>query len=120
MIFGVKVIQTHAVGDKDLRFYEELILKVDANSFDEAYEKAESYMEDADFEYTNINGEKVRTVQIEAIDCFLAFEPEGDVQEIYSSFSTNKTSLSEEAYYQAISSPCEEKELCPLRNKEFN
>ena len=43
MEYGVKVIHTHTVGEEDVRFYEELILKVNASSFDEAYEKAERY-----------------------------------------------------------------------------
>lgn len=120
MIYGVKVIHTYMVGEDDQRFYEELILRVKAQSFDEAYEKAEKYMQDANCEYTNIYGETVKTFQIEAIDCFLAFEGEADVQELYSSFSTNRCSLTEDEYYEAIISPCTEKELRPLRNKEFN
>ena len=39
MIYGVKVIHTRSVGEDGRRFYEELILRVEANSFDEAYEK---------------------------------------------------------------------------------
>lgn len=120
MIYGVKVIHTHIVGEDVRRFYEELILRVDAQSFDEAYEKAERYMQDAVFEYTNIYGEKVKTLKIEAVDCFLALDEEDDVQEIFSSFSTNHSVLSEEEYYNEISSSCDEKELRLLRNKEFN
>ncbi|MBQ4129481.1 MAG: DUF4288 domain-containing protein [Ruminococcus sp.] len=120
MIYGVKVIHTHMVGEDSQRFYEELILRVEAQSFDEAYEKARKYMQDANCEYTNIYGEKVKTFQIEAIDCFLAFDAEADVQELYSSFSTNRYALTEDEYYEAITSPCSEKDLHPLRNKEFN
>ncbi len=120
MIYGVKVIHTQAIGDKERRFYEELILTVKAESYDEAYDKAEVYMRDAVCEYINPYGEKVKTVQIEVIDCFLAFDPENDVQEVYSSFSTNHTALSEKAYYNAITGCCDEKELSILRNKDFN
>ena len=49
MIYGVKVIHTYMVGEDDQRFYEELILRVKAQSFDEAYEKAEKYMRFAYF-----------------------------------------------------------------------
>ncbi|MBQ2995648.1 MAG: DUF4288 domain-containing protein [Oscillibacter sp.] len=120
MIYGVKVIHTYSVGKDDRCFYEELILKVNADSFDEAYEKTEQYMRDCVCEYKNINGESVKTQAIEALDCFLAVDPEGDVQELYSSFSINDSSLPEEEYYRLITSPCGEKELRPLRNKEFN
>lgn len=120
MTYGVKVIHTYIVGEDNQRFYEELILRVEAQSFDEAYEKAEKYMQDANCEYLNIYGETVKTLQIKAIDCFLAFDMEEDVQELYSSFSTNCCSLTEDEYYESITSLCTEKELRPLRNKEFN
>ncbi len=120
MIYGVKVIHTHTVGENDQRYYEELILRVDADSFDDAYEKAERYMKDAVCEYKNPKGETVKTLNIEAVNCFLTFEPEGDVQEMYSSFSCNNSSLTEEEYYDAISSSCGEEELRPLRNAEYN
>ena len=120
MIYGVKVIHTHTVGENDQRYYEELILRVEADSFDDAYEKAELYMKDAVCRYQNQKGETVKTLSIEAVNCFLAFEPDGDVQEMYSSFSINNSPLTEEEYYKAISSSCGEKELHPLRNAEFN
>lgn len=120
MIYGVKAIHTYIVGEETRRFYEELILRVDAESYDEAYEKAEKYMQGYVCEYTNIYGEKVKTFKIEAIDCFLAYDAEGDVQELYSSCSINSSSLLEEEYYKLIASPCGEKEMRPLRNNDFN
>ena len=120
MIYGVKIIHTHTVGNDDRRFYEELILKVTAESFDEAYEKSERYMQNCISDYTNINGERVKTLNIEAIDCFLAFDPEEDVQELYSSFSVNDSSLPEEEYYKLITSACDVEQLRALRNKDFN
>ena len=120
MLYGVKVIHTHAVGDHERRFYEELILMVNAESYDAACEKAGRYMQDAVCDYTNVYGEQVKTIQMEVVDCFLAFDPEGDVQEVYSSFSMNRTALSEEAYYKAMTSCCGEEALRPLRNVDFN
>lgn len=120
MLYGVKVILTQTVGIEDRRFYEELILTVNAKDYDEAYEKAEEYMQGYDFEYVNIFGENVKTFSIEAINCFLAVDPMGDVQEVFSSFSTNRSNLSEDDYYRLITSQCEEKELRPLRNSEYN
>ena len=120
MLYGVKVIHTHEVGVAKKRFYEELILTVNASSFDEAYEKAERYMQDAACEYTNVYGEPVKTVSIEAVDCFLAVDPENDVQEVYSAFFVNNTPLSEEDYHEVLASSCDEKDMLPLRNIEFN
>lgn len=120
MLYGVKVIHIHEVGTAKKRIYEELILTVNASSFEDAYEKAERYMQDAVCEYTNVNGETVKTVNIEAVDCFLAFDPENDVQEVYSAFSVNKTALSEEDYYDVIASACDENDMRALRNIEFS
>ena len=120
MTYGIKVIHTLTVGENDQRYYEELILKVEADSFDNAYEKAELYMKDAVCKYKNPKGDPVKTLSIEAVDGFLAYEPEGDVQEMYSSFARNHSSLPEEEYYKAISSSCTEEELRPLRNAEFH
>ncbi len=120
MIYGVKVVHTYAIGKDTKNFYEELILRVNANDFDEAYKKAEQYMKSCVREYTNIYGEKVTTLKIEAIDCFLGLDEGNDVQEVYSSFTTNSSSLTEEEYYETITFVCRKEELRPLRNKEFN
>ena len=120
MDYGVKAIRTIVIGDNEQRFYEELILRIDAISFDDAYEKASQYLKNADLHYVNIEGKKVETIYIETIDCFLAYEQQAGVQEVYSAFYANKSTLSEDAYYQAISSPCEETECRPLCNQEYN
>ena len=120
MIYGVKMIHTHTVGKDNRRYYEELILSVNAESVDDAYEKAERYMRSAVCEYVNPNGETVKTLSMDALDCFLAYDPDGDVQELYSSFSRKSSSLPEEDYYKAITSSCNEEELWSLRNREFN
>ena len=120
MTYGVKVIHTHTIGENDHRIYEELVLKVEADSFDDAYEKAEAYMQDYVCEYTNIYGETVKTLSIEAVNCYLADEPEGDVQEVFSSFSINHSSLSEEEYYCCIADSCTIEERYPILNTDFN
>ena len=120
MTYGVKIIHTLSVGKEDRRFYEEIILSVNGESFEEAYKKAENYMQDYYCEYKNSDNETVKTVSIEIIDCFLAFDPEDGVQELYSSFSVNKSSMNNEEYYNAVTAVCDEKELRPLRNKDFN
>ncbi len=120
MKYGVKVIYTYSVGEDCRKFYEEQILSVNAESFDEAYEKAEQYTAEYDTEHTNPKGELVKTEKVEFVDCFLAFDEEGDVQEIYSSTTKNKTSLTDEQFYIAISNECTNEELYDLRYGEFN
>ena len=120
MKYGVKVIYTYSVGEDCRKFYEEQILSVNAESFDDAYEKAEQYTSEYDTEHTNPKGEMVKTEKVEFVDCFLAFDEDGDVQEIYSSITQNKTSLTDEQFYIAISNQCTNEELYDLRYEEFN
>ena len=120
MKYGVKVIYTYSVGEDCRKFYEEQILSVNAESFDDAYEKAEQYTSEYDTEHTNPTGEMVKMEKVEFVDCFLAFDEEGDVQEIYSSTTQNKTSLTDEQFYIAISNQCTNEELYDLRYEEFN
>lgn len=120
MKYGVKVIYTYSVGEGCRKFYEEQILSVNAESFDEAYEKVKQYTAEYDTEHTNPKGELVKTEEVELLDCFLAFDEEDDVQEIYSSTMKNKTSLSEEEFYNIIKSQCDYEEMYDLRYEEFN
>ena len=120
MKYGVKVVYTYSVGEKKKKYYEEQILLVDADSFDEAYKKAEAYISDYDTEYINPAKEIVKTENIEILDCFEAFDADGDVQEIYSSTTKNRSSLTEEEYYQLITDQCEADEMTDLRYEEFN
>ena len=120
MKYGVKVIFTYSVEPDNRKFYEESIYLVDADSFDDAYKKAEEHRKDFDIEYTNPKGQKVKTEKIDFIDCFLAFNEEDGVQEVYSTIFKNKSSLSQEEFYKAITNQCDAEEMYDLRNKEFN
>ena len=120
MKYGVKVIFTYSVEPDNQKFYEESIYLVDAESFDDAYEKAEEYTKEIDLEHTNPKGQKVKTEKIDFVDCFLVFDEEDGVQEIYSTTFKNKSSLSEECFYKAITNQCDADELFDLRYEEFN
>ena len=120
MKYGVKVIFTYSVEPDNRKFYEESIYLVDAESFDDAYEKAERYTKDFDLEHTNPKGQKVKTEKIDCVDCFLVFDEEDGVQEIYSTTFKNKSSLSENDFYKAITALCDADELFDLRYEEFN
>ena len=120
MKYGVKVILTYSVEPDNRKFYEESIYLVDAESFDDAYEKAERYTKDFDLEHTNPKGQKVKTEKIDFVDCFLVFDEKVGVQEIYSTTFENKSSLSENDFYKAITVQCDADELFDLRYEEFN
>jgi len=120
MKYGVKIIFTYSVEPDNRRFYEESIYLVDAESFDDAYKKAEEYASGFDLEYINPKGQKVKTDKIDFVDCFLAFDQEDGVQEIYSTIFKNNSSLSENDFYKAITDECDEEELFDLRYQEFN
>lgn len=120
MKYGVKVIFTYSVESDNRKFYEESIYLVDAESFDDAYKKAEEYANEYDMEYTNPKGQKVKTEKIDFLDCFLAFDEEGGVQEIYSTTFKNESPLSEEDFYKSITSQCDADEMYGLRYDEFN
>jgi hypothetical protein len=120
MKYSVKVIFTYSVEPDNRKFYEESIYLVDAESFEDAYEKAEEYTRGFDLEHTNLKCQKVKTEKIDFIDCFLAFDEEDGVQEIYSATLKNKSSLSEEEFYQAITNQCDAEEMYDLRYDEFN
>ena len=120
MKYGVKVILTYSVEPDNRKFYEESIYLVDAETFDDAYEKAEEYTREFDLEYTNPKSQKVKTEKIDFVDCFLAFDEENGVQEIYSTTFKNKSSLSEEDFYKAITNQCDAEEMYDLRYDEFD
>ena len=120
MKYGVKVIFTYSVENDNKKFYEESIYLVDAESFDGAYKKAKEYAKDYDLEHINPKGQKVKTEKIDFVDCFLAFDEEDGVQEIYSTTFKNKSSLSEDDFYKALTNQCDVEELDALRYEEFN
>lgn len=102
MTYGVKAIHILSIGESEQRYYEELILRVEAVSFDDAYSKAACYLKNNVWDHINPSGERVKTLEITAVDCFVASEPEGDVQEIYSSFSSNITTITEDEYREFL------------------
>ena len=120
MKYSVKVIFTYSVECDGGTFYEESIFLVDAESFDEAYAKVENHIKDFDTVYVNPEGRKVKTENVDILNCFLCFDKENGVQEVYSSISKNNTSADRGEFYKAITSICESDDLTPLRYGEFN
>lgn len=117
MLYSVKVLYTYVVGDNRKTFYETSILSVEASSFDQAYEKVEHYVRNGETEHINPNGEMVKTVKVDLLDCFMAFDEMDGVREIYSSTTRNCGGLSEEAFYNAITYQCDVEDTLDLRYK---
>ena len=99
-------------------FYEESIVLLKAESFDEAYEKAEIHAKDAcEYEYVNLYGDAVKTELVDIADCFQAFDEDGGVQEVYSRTLKNRTPLNEEEFIDLLADSCTAEERTPLRSR---
>ena len=116
MKYGVKVMYTYFVECENKRFFEESVLLINANSFDDALHKSEDYAKDLEYEYVNCDNQVVKIEKIEAVDSFLIYEDEEAV-EVYSSFYSNNTSLSDNDVYKILSETAGKEELYVLRHK---
>ena len=110
-LFGVKLIFKYVVNSKTPQvLYEERILRIKAASFDNAYQIADEYVASYIDKYTNINGDSVEVSLHKAVDCFLIYDEENDIQEVYSGFYN----LDDNAL-NMMSTPCEADEMYILR-----
>ena len=114
MKYSVKLIIRHTVETGEV-FLEESIIMLDADSFDDAYLKAEQYVEEygVNDTYQNMYGKTVKSEVISFADCFSVFED--DVMEVYSSFIKCREDLPEEAVMAFWEEDCSRKDLLPLR-----
>lgn len=112
-VFGVKLVYKYVVHSQEPQvLYEEQILKINADSFDEAYQKAEKYIESYIDKYTNINGDNVEISLYKEVDCFKCYDEGEEITEIYSGFlKLDDNSL------KSITTPCETDELFILRHE---
>ena len=111
--YGVKVLYRYRVEEES--FYEEQIIRVEADDFDQAYDKAREYAEAYSEEYTNPKGQKVVTDAIWLLDCYLMTE-----EEMYSRIFKNPFGSDEESLLNFLDCACSPEEMYPLRNAEFN
>lgn len=115
MLYGVKVLYSYIVGDRDERFYEFSILTVQAETSDESFEKIEKYLNEVHTDsYLNTKEENVK-VSFEILDSFSIYDDENGITEVYSAYKRNHSTLSEEEYKKVLTSQCEADELVPLR-----
>ena len=111
--YGAKLIYKYVVdGLYPQELYEEQVLKIYAESFDEAYQKADKFVESYKDKYTNINGDNVEISLYKEVDCFKCYEDDGDIEEIYSGF----LKLDDNAL-KSITTPCEADDLFILRHE---
>ncbi len=112
-MYGIKLVYKYVVYSLEPKeLYEEQILKIVADSFDEAYQKADEYIKSYNDKYTNINGDNVEISLYKVVDCFKCYEQENGIQEVYSGFlKLDDNSL------KSIASSCETDELQILRHE---
>lgn len=115
MKYSIKLLIKHTVETGE-EFIEESIIMLDAESFDDAYEKAEQYVNENDicFSYSNIYGKRVKSEVVSYADCYLVFEDENAV-EVYSSIKKAREEYSEETIIAVMEDNCSRKEMLPLR-----
>ncbi|WP_264230128.1 DUF4288 domain-containing protein [Acholeplasma laidlawii] len=107
--FSVKVVSKIIVEGKpdfkdknyvdDTNYYEEQVLMFYAKSFDDAYHKAEKYMnKQVSFpSHKNIYGQTVRTDVLEYVNCYHMFEsPSNEEPEIYSNIYSVSKNITDE------------------------
>ncbi len=117
MKYSVKLIirSTAETGEVSI---EEQILLTEADSFDDAYDKAERYVEERGIcdSYRNYLGKLVTRELVSYADCFQLFEDDDDdVKEVYSSIVRPDERLTEETIVAAFQRFSESRDLLPFR-----
>ena len=115
MKYSVKIIIRHTIETGEV-FLEESILMLDADSFDDAYKKAERYVKENELckEYENIYGNRVHSEVISYADCFSVYDDE-DVVEVYSTIRRVREAMSENNIISVLEDSCTRKDMLPLR-----
>ena len=117
MKYSVKIIIKSTVESREVSL-EESVLMMDADSFDDAYDKAERYVEERGIcdTYRNYEGKRVTREIVSYADCFAPFEDdEDDVIEVYSSIIRPDEKLTEETIVAVLKRYSTRKDLLPFR-----
>ena len=114
-MYSIKILYKYTI-DEIKEFFEESIIMLKADSFDDAYNKAEKYVQETmPMEWTNRSGQHIYVSVVSYVDCFQV-EEDDEVTEVYSSFRINKSSLGQEEYVKLLTDCCEADELKELRS----
>ena len=99
---------------------EESILMLDANSFDDAYDKVEHYVEMRGVcdSYVNIFGKRVDVEVVSYADCF-QIDEDDEVTEVYSSIMCPDAKRTEEMIVAVHEASASEEERKPFLDAEF-
>lgn len=117
--YGVKILYRIEAGE-DI-FYEEAVLRVYADSFDEAFTKAKQHAQgECMDEYVNPYGETVRQSVVNIMDCHEAFIEINDVHEIYSRIMSRRPDLTEEELSQELFDRADQAQMMALRVQAYN
>ena len=115
MKYSVKMVVKHSVETGEV-FLEESIIMLEADSFDQAYAKAEQYVQENQISdsYENMYGKRVHSEVLYPADCFSVYDDE-DVIEVYSSMFRCSDDLHEDTLVALFENPCTRIEMLPLR-----
>ena len=115
MKYSVKMVVRHTVETGEV-FLEESILMLDASSFDDAYSKAEQYVNNNEINctYENMFGKRVQSKVVSFADCFSVYDDD-DVVEVYSSIRKCSDGLCEDTLMKFFENSCSRQEMLPLR-----
>ena len=116
MKYSVKMVVKHSVETGEV-FLEESIIMLEADSFDQAYTKAEKYVQENEIcgSYENMYGKRVHTEVVSFADCFSVYDDEEDVIEVYSSIFKCSDELPEDTLTALFENSCTRSEMLPLR-----
>ena len=111
---SVRLLLQYAVDGGDT-FFEDSVVMFEADSFEDAYGKADRYVKDNGLTepYRNAGGLTV-TRTARAVDCFSVIE-EDDGTEVYSTFRKNRTMLPDTEFAAILTDGCSSEDLKPLR-----
>ena len=114
--YSVKLIIRSVVETGEI-FLEESILMIKAASFDDAYEKAERYAAESGIcdAYRNCKGQLVTLEVVSYADCFLVFDDDEEVTEVYSSIKKPNETMTEKLIVSVEEMSATRKEMLPLR-----
>ena len=115
MKYSVKIVVKHSVDTGEV-FLEESIIMLEADSFDQAYIKAEQYVQENEIcgSYDNMYGKRVHSEVVSFADCFSVYD-DSDVIEVYSSMFKCNDNLPENTLVALLENSCTRSEMLPLR-----